>query len=169
MREKLQQEITGTFAQLHRVLDAFKDSQFDTVPYSDSWTAGQVAEHIIKSASGFPQLAESGKEKADRAMDEKTAGLKKLFLDMDHKMKSPESIKPTATTHDKQETLDTLEKIRKEMEAAVMSHDLSLICEGADMPGFGKLTIYEWADFTMTHMQRHTRQLEKILNALDNK
>src|SRR3954465_2712501 len=101
MNAQLLKENQTTFSDLYRSIDLFKEEQIDVVPFEGSWTPGQVMEHILKAVAGIPQLCRANTQPAQRPENEKTAGLKNLFLDFNMKMKSPDFIVPIETQHDK--------------------------------------------------------------------
>ena len=162
MNEALLKEITETFSKLIHVFSKISNAQVDVVPFEGSWTAGQVAEHIVKAVSGMPELLNAQVEPANRPYDEQVEGLKKVFLDFNLKMKSPEFIVPTETQHDQADLLKTFSRLGKEMEDAAINLDLTLLCKAMELPGNGYLTRFEWLSFALVHTQRHIHQLQKI-------
>ncbi len=166
MNAQLLKETQTTFSDLYRSMDLFKDEQVDVVPFAGSWTPGQVMEHILKAVSGIPQLCRGNTQPSQRPENEKTAGLKKLFLDFNMKMKSPDFIVPTETQHDKALLLSQFKKTEEKFADAISSLDLSLLCTDFEIPGFGVLTRYELLDFGLTHTQRHIHQLNTIFKAI---
>ncbi len=166
MNESIIQETQNTFAELTRVFSKIANDQIDTIPFEGSWTAGQVAEHIVKAVSGMPELLNAAVEPANRPYDEQVAGLKKVFLDFNLKMKSPEFILPTESVHDQADLLKTFSRLEKELEDAAKNLDLTLLCMATELPGNGYLTRFEWLSFALIHTQRHIHQLQKIANRL---
>ncbi len=167
MNESIQKEIRNTFAELIHVFSKISNDQVDVVPFEGSWTAGQVAEHIVKAISGMPELLNAKVEPANRPYDEQVAGLKKVFLDFSLKMKSPEFIVPTETKHDQATLLQTFSRLEIEMEDAASILDLTLLCKAMELPGNGYLTRFEWLSFALVHTQRHIHQLQKISHKLE--
>ena len=54
--------IDETTSELLKVLSSFNEHQINTVPFENSWTAAQVADHINKSnISMIKSLSEEGK------------------------------------------------------------------------------------------------------------
>lgn len=166
MNTTLKSETSSTFSGLHKALEPLTDQMINTVPFEGSWTAGQVVEHIIRSASGLPQVCGGPTEAVQRKQDEKTAAIKKLFLDFSVKFQSPDFILPGNGPHHKAKLLSTLENIEQDINHINATQDLSPECLDFELPGFGKLTRYELLDFVLTHAQRHTRQLENIARHL---
>ncbi len=123
-------------------------------------------EHVIKSASGLPQVCSGPVTPAGRPEDEKVAAIKKLFLDFSIKFDAPDFIVPGNGPHNKTELCATLENIEREINQIASSQDLSQECLSFELPGFGRLTRYELLNFVLIHAQRHTRQLENIARHL---
>ncbi len=48
---KIHKEIDETFAELQRLISSFDQEQINIVPFEGSWTAGQLAQHVIISGS----------------------------------------------------------------------------------------------------------------------
>ena len=108
---------------------------------------------------------ESPVEEPGREPGEKIKALEDLFLNFNIKMQSPEFILPGPAHHKKDELLNTLENLKKEMHS-VTRLDLSLLCTAFDFPTFGFLTRLEWIHFWLAHTQRHTQQLKNIFKTL---
>jgi hypothetical protein len=163
MQTTLEKNTRDTFSELDNILFAFNEEQLNTVPFEGSWTAGQVAEHTIKALSGLSRLMNGPAEKTDRDPAEKIKGIEDLFLDFTVKMQSPDFILPSAGPQQKASLLRSVEESKKAMLEA-LEKDLTLCCNGAELPGFGKLTRLEWIHFFLAHTQRHTQQLKNIFN-----
>ena len=48
--------IDATLSELLEVISGFDQEQFNIVPFEDSWTPGQVAQHLVLSISAFVEL-----------------------------------------------------------------------------------------------------------------
>ncbi len=165
--KELKKNIEHTFSELCTTLAAFSNEQINTVPFEGSWTAGQVAEHIIIAVGGAPQVCQGETQISLRAEDDKIEPLRAFFLDFTQKYTSPDFALPTGTRHDKAEILAAIKHIEKEFENAANTLDLTLTCLSFELPGFGHLTCFEWLDFGLTHAQRHIRQLKNIFKHLN--
>jgi hypothetical protein len=161
MKTGLEKNITDTFNELDNILFAFNGEQLNLSPFEGSWTAGQVAEHIIKSLAGISFFMNGPVEEPGRDPGEKIKALEDLFLNLTIKMKSPDFILPEADYHDKEEILNKLENLKIEMLAAAKL-DLTQLCKAGEFPTFGYLTRLEWIHFFLAHTQRHTQQLKNI-------
>lgn len=166
MKTELKQKITDVFKDIYNAVLLFDENDIDKIPFEGSWTAGKVAEHLIKAMSGFPELVQGKTEETKREPDEKTKAITDLFLNFDIQMKSPDFLIPTKENHSKKAILSSFQKIEKEMMTIAETNDLTLTPIRMEIPGFGAFTIYEWIFFALTHAQRHTRQLENIYKKL---
>lgn len=156
-------EIEATFSALKTVLSKFSNEELNTVPFEGSWTAGQVAGHIIKSIGGIP---DEETEPVDRHFDEKTSAIREMFLDMKMKFKTDPYLEPEKSHYQLKEILDTLNELEKQHVTSAREKDLTALCLDMELPTFGLLTRYEWIRFIMVHTQRHTRQIENIYKTL---
>jgi len=142
------------------LLSSANQKEINAVPFSDSWSAGQLSEHVTKSNRSVAQALNGQGYKVDRDVAEKEPGLKEIFLNFSTKLKSPEFILPTKDHYVKEEVFaelkDSIEQIRK----ASADHDLT---EAVKHRVFGEITKLELLYFVTYHIQRHLRQLKNIL------
>lgn len=162
----LKSESEKTFSGLYGVLAPLTDQMINTIPFEGSWTAGQVLEHVIKSASGLPEVCGGPVTHTDRPRDEKVAAIQKLFLDFSVKFQSPDFILPGNDPQHKTILTNALKKTEQRINHIAATQDLGVECLAFELPGFGKLTRYELLSFVLIHAQRHTRQLENIARHL---
>ncbi|AWA29834.1 DinB family protein [Flavobacterium magnum] len=164
-KTNLIQDISVTFENLYAALQAIGEEKLDCSPAPNSWSAGQVAEHLIK---GMGNIGGMGVKTAaaHRPKDAKVAAIKDLFLDFTTKLSSPEFILPTAHKHDLKQQLHMLKSIEEQHQGMAEDADLSLESLVFELPGFGTFTLYEWIVFNIVHAQRHTHQLQKIRQSI---
>jgi hypothetical protein len=166
MKNDLISELLTTKNNLLQILDSFDIENINTVPFEDSWTAGQVARHVLKSASGVSAALNGPAKTADRDPGQHLKLLGDIFLNFDIKMKSPDFVLPDDEPKDKVvlirllgETFDGIIKVTE-------SDDLDMICTTFEVPNLGFLSRKEFIWFTIVHTQRHIHQLKNILNHL---
>jgi hypothetical protein len=157
-------EVTSRILQV--VLSSFPAEQINEVPFPGSWTAGQVGEHLLMSASGVLETINGSVQPTQRDPSEKAGPIKKAFLDFSIKMESPDFIRPSETPKDKEWLLQSLEKTMKAIETVAENEDLTMTCTGFEMPMNGYLTRLEWITFILAHVQRHVHQLNNIAEKL---
>jgi hypothetical protein len=168
MRAIVQKDIIETFKKLNEILDSFSDEEINIVPFEGSWTGGQLIQHLILACSGYPEVFNGKKEKTNRKPDEQVKGLKDLFLNFDIKMDSPDFLKPEIKNYNKNLLTLSLLKIESELLNASETHDMSLLCRDFQLPNSEKFTIFEWINFALIHIQRHTKQLNDIYKHVKN-
>lgn len=157
--KKLALEIEQSVSDFVDTLSKFNDEQVNTIPFSGSWTAGQVADHLRKATYGLPDV---DTKQADRDPELYVETLQSLFLNFTVKYESPEFIIPDDGPFETGRLIEQFETVKNGNAAIARNKDLSLLCLDFEMPGLGALTRYEWLKFFVAHTQRHAYQLKNI-------
>lgn len=155
-----------TLTTLLQVVSSFDEEELNKIPFSDSWTAGQVVQHLILANTGFIEVIQGPVKDADREPDQLVAQIRADFLNFDTKMKSPDFILPLPISYSKQRQLGTLENIKSSLINLIQTMELDKICLTFELPGYGFLTRIEAIYFVNYHSQRHTHQLNNIYEYL---
>lgn len=163
--QKLSAQVEQTGADIRAELNRFSEEQLNTVPFEGSWTAGQVAEHLLGSG-GAVEVVFGRTAPTSRPPDEKVAALR-IFLDFSIKMKSPDFILPSDRFHPRQPLIDGLQRVWERIGEAVEQLDLTETCLDFEMPGMGHITRLEWISFYVFHTKRHLHQLQNIFSHLE--
>ena len=166
MKNDLTGKLLTTKNNLLQALDSFSQGNINTVPFEGSWTGGQVARHVLKSASGVLDALNGPVKAADRDPDQHSKLLSDIFLNFDIKMKSPEFVLPDEEPKDKGILTSLLGDTFYGIITVAESEDLDVICTTFEMPGLGFLSKREFVWFTIVHTQRHIHQLKNIFNHL---
>lgn len=169
MSKPIYEELAETGKELTNILSSFDEKQINEVPFAGSWTAGQVAEHVLKSVSGTLQNVNSDVQPTERNPVEHAEQLKTIFLNFNIKFSSPDFILPSDEPKDKRSLISSLAQSIKGLEHAAKTEDLSATCTAFEMPNMGQLTRIEWLSFADAHTKRHIHQLKNIKLALNNK
>ena len=143
------------------------EDQFNTKPAAGSWSAGQVCQHVHKSDSAILKALYGPTEETDRDPGEKIKGLRAIFLNFSHKLKSPDFIVPDDRSFRKDELIHSFRLIRTKLTEAFETLDLSPTCLSLP-PELGPMTRLEVLHFVTVHTIRHIHQLEKIKSLLSN-
>lgn len=155
-----------TNASLLQLAGSFSEKGLNIIPFKNSWTGGQVIEHIIRSNTSITQALDMPGKAVDRSADERTAELAKIFLDFTTRLKSPDFILPTQQVYEKALLLKALEvsidHLRQTAGQVVLTHAIEHIA-------FGEITKMELLYFVLYHTQRHTRQLHHIYEIVENR
>lgn len=162
-------EIDITFTELIQIISSFEDEEINTVPFTGSWTAGQLARHLILSGTAFVELLNGPVKETERKPDEMVEGIRKSFLDFNTKFNSPDFVVPENINFKKDYLINSLEKIKEEIKKAILNLDLSKTCTAFETPVIGFLTRLEAIYFVIYHTQRHIHQLKNIYQKLGKK
>jgi hypothetical protein len=165
--EKVINEANETLLALENALSKFDAPLVNKVPFEGSWTAGQLAEHLVLSNSGFLQVINGPVTETDKPADLMVETIKKDFLNFDVKYDSPKEIYPEDRTYNPSELLENLKQIRAGISEAAGNLDLTKTCSAYELPGYGFLTRLEAVYFVIYHTQRHIHQLKNIYNGLN--
>ncbi|MEO6285671.1 MAG: DinB family protein [Dyadobacter sp.] len=152
-----------------KTLSAFEPDQINIVPFEGSWTAGQVAEHILKSEGGLPETLLGPTNRDNRDSGEKIAIIDSIFLDFSTKLEAPSFIIPSEGPHDQRQLLSGFANKRAQIAAIAGTEDLTLTCTSFRFPNLGELTRLEWLSFIIAHSKRHTFQLRNIFEKVTEK
>jgi hypothetical protein len=162
-------------SELLQLISSADSATINTVPHDsyradshrvkDSWTAAQLASHVTKSNKAIWQALNMGGKQAERNPGERVPELKKMFLDFTTKFNSPEFIRPTQDSYQKEVLIADLGKSIEQLKETGSKVDLSEIIS---LPAFGEITKLELLHFVLYHMQRHLHQLKNILQQIKN-
>ncbi|MFA6275317.1 MAG: DinB family protein [Pedobacter sp.] len=159
---QVQTDFNTTFSDLEKAISLIEQENFNRIPFPNSWTAGQVVQHIILSSGGFAGVLNAAVKPSDRAADELIPRIKADFLNFGIKMKSPDFILPEDKKYNKEDLLGTIKGIKKDILKEIETLDLTQMCLAFELPGYGFLTRLEAIYFVIYHTQRHVHQLNNI-------
>ena len=162
MTNDLITELDLTASDLGKVLKAFTEEEIKQIPFEGSWSAAQVAEHLLKSASGIPVVLSGYSKPAERDPEEKVKIIESIFLDFNTKMKSPEFILPSNEPPEKEELLQNLNAVFEKIKKVSKRVNLADRFTDFPFPQLAELTGYEWLCFVICHSKRHTMQIKNI-------
>jgi len=155
-------DFNEVFSDLTNTVDGFDYKSYNENPFEGSWTPAQVTQHIVLASEGFVKVLNAEVKDTERAIDEKKAQIKAIFLDYGIKMKSPDFILPELKEYDKDRHLEKIAIIQKGITKAINDLDLTKTCLAFELPGMGHLTRLEAVYFVTYHTERHAHQLKEI-------
>ena len=162
MEKELITEIERTTDELLQIIGGFEENKFNEMPFKDSWTPGQVAEHIYLSVAGILSTVKGSTGPTNRDPRQMVAPLRDVFLNFDIKMQSPDFILPSNDPKDKKSLMHSLKETWTGLARTAGTQDLYATCLDFDMPTIGPMTRLEWISFAVVHTQRHIWQLKKM-------
>lgn len=164
-RARISDDLRASTAALLKELDDFPDSGFNMKPAADRWSAGEVAEHLVKMETAILRLLTGPVSDTKRDPAEKIEQIEKEFLDFEKKFTAYGPIVPDATPKDKERTIQQLRDIRRQLAGTIDRYELTETCTGFEHGLFGRLTRVEWVYFTIIHSRRHRKQLQDLRQA----
>jgi len=165
--EHLTQELDAAFSQTISLLNGMSQEALNTIPFTGSWTAAQVARHIYKSQKGSDIMLLQPTEEPQRDPAERVPNYRGILLDFDHKLESPDFLIPEDKEYDKADLIDALEKTRAEILPALDNANLNETAPQPEQSPLYGSTKLEIVHFLLYHTQRHNRQIEKIKEVLN--
>ncbi len=160
-------EADETLSALENVFSEFDAAEINKVPFEGSWTAGQLAKHLVMANSGFLQIINGPVTDTDKPADLMVQEIRNDFLNFNVKYDSPKEIYPEDSIYDYSELLENLKQIRLGTLNAATGLDLTKTCVSYELPGYGFLTRLEAIYFVIYHTQRHIHQLKNIYSGLN--
>lgn len=153
-------------------IEHVSDVQWKFKPASNSWSVGEVSEHITLSEGLLYSICQ--KTLLAPPDDEKAktlAGNEKQLLvsvmDRSVKTQAPEVIKPTGRFATKGELVEAFRIARAQTINYVKTTQDPLKNHVARHPVFGELTAYQWLVFIASHAHRHVAQLGEVKNDIN--
>jgi len=162
-QQELIAEINNTISQFVDRIEMLDDDKINTIPYPDSWTAGQLCNHILKSTLGIVRAMKTDGQPATKNSTEKIIGLQNMFLSVSNKFQSPKEIVPDDGPFDKQQTIADLTQCFKDLDFYSRNSNLDEELDGGPL---GPITKYGLLHFVLYHSQRHLRQMKRIYEAV---
>jgi len=157
--KELFQQLDDATSEFFRIVSSFEELQLNQRPYTNGWSAGQVAEHVMLSNRNIVQeLSKPGKV-CERQPDAGVERIRSVFLNFDKKMNAPDFIVPTRDVYKKEALVRSLKKSIDELNDVAKREEVFEIVNHAI---FGEVTRLENLFFVLYHTQRHIHQLRKI-------
>ena len=165
-RTELFQEFDEVANQLLQLLSPLDEAQLNRVPFTGSWTAAQVGDHLYKSYE-IMHILHGQVEECNRPPDQKLAPIKQAFENFNIKMAAPKEVHPSTQYLVRADLLDGLKQRLDQQREALLSTDLSKLCLAFAIPENGPFTRLEWLGFTVIHTRRHLHQLDNIIKIIN--
>ncbi len=161
-KKALLSSLQDTTGELVQALSLFNGTELNMIPFEGSWTAGQVAEHLLMSNPGISKIISGKTQPTVRQIDENVDYLKSIFLDFTKKAISAKVIWPTDIPKEKERLISGLRQTMDDIKSKAESMDLSLTCMDFPFPGLGEFTRWEWVTFIVYHTKKHIYQVKNI-------
>jgi hypothetical protein len=162
-RTELLTAIDECIAELQQGFASLDDDEINKIPYPNSWTAGQLMQHVSKSIDGIAGAMKQKGEVAERDAAENAEKLRTIFLDFSNKFQAPDFIVPEEKIYEKQLSTKELTDAFNKLKTNSSDTNLNELIKGLPM---GEVTKLELLHFVLYHTQRHLHQMKKIMAAL---
>lgn len=166
-KKQVKNDFVESSENLLNILSPVPDKNFNKKPGEDGWTVGMAAEHLIKVESGTLKLFSGPVGPAERDPEEKILTIKGRLLDYNTAMTAYGPIVPNDKIKDKTKALVKMQDIRQKLTGLIEIQNLEELITGFEHPLFGFLTRIEWIYFNIYHSKRHVRQIENILDSIE--
>lgn len=134
---------------------------------SDSWSIGQICQHLIKTEELFVIAIRKGlKSKEDSFIEKKEL---EFLLDRSKKIVAPDIAKPNDEIIEYNEIIDKLKNSREKLyEILNTMEDPSVLSRRHFVhPVFKEMLLIEWVETLYLHEQRHIKQINEIIKGLE--
>jgi dihydrofolate reductase len=157
--EAMNKSVDLTTSSFLELASSFSQEDINKIPFENSWTAAQVAEHVTRSNIGIIRSLRQPGKRVSRPVDDGVQRLRAVFLNFEKKLQSPVFILPTRNIYDREWVITHLETSILELRETAANVNYY---EAIDHPIFGEITKYELLHFVIYHTQRHIHQLTNI-------
>lgn len=152
---------------LSKTIAEFPDEYFNAKINPDTWSAGEVLEHIYRAEFGIPRLFNGESQTAsNRDTDFTIQKINQTLLDFTQKRKAGGVVLPKQDGKDKAALLQKFQTNRQSIANLSEEKPLDELCLKYENPIFGYLTRREWIHFIILHTERHLHQIQNIKEEL---
>jgi hypothetical protein len=165
MEKELISDFQNVTKDLISILSPLTEQQLNKIPFSHSWTSGQVGDHLLKSYSSWTIFC-GETAITNRPIDHFCKPLSEIFLNYDIKLTAEPSDfnYPSKDFISRNTLLNNIQTIIDNIINFSNHNELGVLCLDLEFPTIGHLTRFEWLHFHKVHTQRHIRQLKNIIN-----
>jgi uncharacterized damage-inducible protein DinB len=151
-----------------KFIEGISDDIFNIKPDTNTWSAAENVEHIIRSEFGTARLFNSEtKKESQRDTESKIEEIKTRFTDRTNKLQAFGVVLPTDGQKTKEELIEKFRRSREEVLKLIKVQDLDEVCMRFEHPLFGCMTRREWIHFNIVHTNRHKDQIEDLFVSLN--
>lgn len=159
---EIYQNLKETRDELLGILKGLNQSQLYMKKDSDSWSIGQICQHLIKTEELYVVAIMRGLKSQEDSMIEKKP--LDFLLDRSKRLVAPDIVKPTDEILEHQEIVERLNNSREKLYKILNSvEDPSILSRRHfTHPVFKEMLLIEWVKSVYLHEQRHIKQIHEI-------
>ncbi|WP_118973036.1 DinB family protein [Taibaiella koreensis] len=158
--------LEDTAAEWQRLLQSFSEKSFNARPFSGSWTAAQVADHILLSNQSVTKALGLRGTLPDRDPVARVPELAGIFLDFSSRFVAADTIRPGRSHYEQSTLINSLERSFATILETMAQYELAGCVQH---PAFGSITRLELLHFVYFHCRRHLRQLLRIYSITEHR
>jgi len=151
---------------LIQTLNSFSEEHWNVKPAENSWSAAQVAWHLLVIEDGVNRFFTGTTAASTRSGDAIIKRMDQFLENRTRTYSAPDYTHPPDEPGKKQVLIIKIEQVRHQLAQHIIKPDLNVLCLDYKHFFFGELTRYEWIHFVVYHSNRHLIQLQNIKNAL---
>ncbi|MCU7495357.1 MAG: DinB family protein [Ignavibacteria bacterium] len=155
-------DLESSTGRLAEAFMGFPVNEFNRSISTDTWSAGDIAEHLYIVESFIGKMITGATRPSNRDPLQKATLVGTTFNDFEKKFTAAREISPTQNPKDRDEISSKLINNRTLLVNLLKTHDLTVSCLDFIHPKFGELTRAEWIYFIIYHGDRHLHQLENV-------
>lgn len=164
--QEINHNLKETRDELLGILKRLNRDQLHMKKDSDSWSIGQICQHLIKTEELFVIAIRKGlKSKEDSFIEKKEL---EFLLDRSKKIVAPDIAKPNDEIIEYNEIIDKLMNSREKLyEILNTMEDPSVLSRRHFVhPVFKEMLLIEWVETLYLHEQRHIKQINELIKGL---
>lgn len=166
-------EIDDARQSLTASVASLSQKQIDWRPNNESWSIGEVLDHLVLVETGISKLLHVKAREAQSGDTSPTEGSALASLDRfpvgnrRRRMSAPAIVTPRCGKQKDELTANLSSSRAKLMNsiALLANHDLHQLRH--THPTLGELDLYQWILFIGKHERRHLQQVQEILSSID--
>lgn len=168
-REKAMDYLADSRDHMMDVLDGLTDEQLDFKPTPESWSIAECVEHLATTENAFggmiqQTVAEGGNPALKDSVKLTDEQLYNIIIDRSNKVKTPEPFEPSGQFGSHEETVKAFKEKRNAHIEYVKTTDDDLRNRFNSNLPFGTVDAYQLIIFAAGHSERHTLQMEEVMN-----
>lgn len=164
--QEINHNLKETRDELLGILKRLNRDQLHMKKDSDSWSIGQICQHLIKTEELFVIAIRKGlKSKEDSFIEKKEL---EFLLDRSKKIVAPDIAKPNDEIIEYNEIIDKLMNSREKLyEILNTMEDPSVLSRRHFVhPVLKEMLLIEWVETLYLHEQRHIKQINELIKGL---
>lgn len=163
--ESLVEPLASNAEKVTGAISSFPADYFNEQPTPDQWSAGDIAEHLVKIDGYANRILIGSTEETNRDPQKKISTIQSAFEDQQTSYTAGGPIQPGEYDKSQKDITSQLKNIREQMINILNKYSpdqLTETCLDFEHALFGYMTRIEWVWYTIFHSNRHLHQLELL-------